>query len=534
MISYCMAPFQNTIPTMINASIQCSNQRSKGTQACIDLIVHDRERGGFPTFNCQSFAIQTYRKRLIASLSTISKRILDELLEEAKSRAFPKGKQQSLGLTNHKERGSSSVEKVCTLDWEGTCSSVRIQKSKEESSSFWNKASNTTHEQDELIHHSTLNVGQGLQLTKMDWANGSNVLGAIYEINNDDKDIYRCHQGAFVVWDFAFTEDSTSNQSNPVQPHFVFEFESPLTCVAAHHELQHVFAIGSTSGEVLLVDHTKETENHPLVAISPTTCYCHKESVADIQWYFNHVKQEWLLCSISHDGRVLFWHSNNQFKYPVQGFRLEESNGNRLGGSKLCIQTKSSKYERESFVIGSDVGVVLLVQPSIGVISPRLERKFKRRWTYHAMQLLSCVSDETYQTKIIKQAEERIRFQKQDCVDCATIFELKPNLDALYPSISDNSISLSCIRLSSHNGPVTSIDIKDDTLLSSGMDGVLYMYSLSGLLIQSIKEPSSVIETCKMSPITDACFLHVRKSFLNMLFLFSTHRFHRITKYLSL
>lgn len=525
---------------MINSSIQCPEEESKATQACIDLLVCDTE-GGFPPFDCQSFVIQeAYSQKLILSLSITSKRILNELLEEAESCAFPStSKHNSYGPWKRKDK-ILAVETVCSLDWEGSSCSVRGRKLKEESNSFWTTTNPNSDKKP--VNSLTTKVGNGLQLTGIDWGSAgstSTTTGAIcasYEINDNDKkkENQQYCQGALVVWNsISVPMASGGTADNP--PSFVFEFDSQLTCVAGHPHLPNVFGSGSKSGEVLLVDFNQE---HPLVAVSPINCYCHIESISDIQWYFNHVKKEWLLCSTSPDGKVLFWQSLNNFKYPVQGFRLE-LNGKRLGGSKLSIcksRSNTSSYSSSSshtekkdntttFVIGCDCGVVLHVQQTLGP-APAMagggggSRKgiFKCRWTYHAMQLISCLAEDM-QTKIIHRAEERARLQKQESVDCSTIFEMNPPWNVLYPSIAKHS---SCQSLTSHNGRVTAVHVNDGAVLSSGMDGIVYVYLYSSMTGDGrAAGPSSegrtlveplVIETRDMCPITDASFLpvHVR------------------------
>ena len=142
---------------------------------------------------------------------------------------------------------------------------------------------------------------------------------------------------------------------------------------------------------------------------------------------------------------------------------------------------------------------------------------FKCRWMYHAMQLISCLAEDM-QIKIIHRAEERARLQKQDTVDCSTIFEMNPPWDVLYPSIAKHT---SCQTLTSHNGRVTAVHVNDGGVLSSGMDGIVYVYLFSSMVTDGrasgpssegrtlVEEPPLAIETRDMCPITDASFLPV-------------------------
>ena len=498
---------------MIGASIQCPEEKTKATQACIDFSVCDSDsRGGFPTFDCQSFVIHMYSQELNLSLSTTSRRILNVLLEATESRAFPPKQQKHKSFKGRDK--ILALEKVCTLDWEGSSSNVKRRKLKEESNSFWT-TSNAEREKKARSHMTE--VENGLQLTDIDWSSGSTSICASYKINDHDNEKKQQYcQGALVVWD-VLPAQITATES----PSFVYEFDSPLTCVAGHPRLPNVFGSGSQSGEVLLVDFNQET---PLVAISQINCYCHIESISDIKWYFNHERHEWLLCSISPDGKVLFWQNHNNFKYPVQGFRLE-LNGKLLGGSKLGISKRasssshtSSTTKNDTFVIGCDCGVVLYIQQNIGIISgisSTITEKLKCRWTYHAMQLISCLAGDM-QTKIIHDAEARAHLQRQDIVDCSTIFEMNPLWDIIYPSISRHSSTTSsrCQTLTSHNGRVTSVHVNDNcgAVLSSGMDGIAYLYSMTDGEEGSLVEPLT-IETRDMSPIADASFLsNVRAS----------------------
>eukprot|EP01035_Chromulina_nebulosa_P027268 gene27268-35828_t len=107
----------------------------------------------------------------------------------------------------------------------------------------------------------------------------------------------------------------------PENPDFVLDHTSCLTCVSYHPMVPSLVAAGSFIGEVIVWDLTNPET--PL-AISPIIEYSHKEPVQDLKWVYNTATQPWLLCSVSAEGRILFWSLENKFLHPVKGSSLSK------------------------------------------------------------------------------------------------------------------------------------------------------------------------------------------------------------------
>ena len=150
-----------------------------------------------------------------------------------------------------------------------------------------------------------------LQCTDLSWNSTGSTLAVAY--GKDDILGWCNYPGAVCTWNLFGKQFDASN------PDFVLDHNSCMMCVKCHPSLPAMIAGGSFNGEILVWDLSLP---EPLYAVSPITEYGHMEPVLDIDWLYDPVAAEWVISSVSADGRVLLWSLSNKLLHPIKGALL--------------------------------------------------------------------------------------------------------------------------------------------------------------------------------------------------------------------
>jgi WD40 repeat protein len=170
-----------------------------------------------------------------------------------------------------------------------------------------------------------------LQCTGVSWNSTGSTIASSY--GRGDIVGWCDFPGAICTWNVF------GKQFDAANPDFVLDHNSCIMCVKCHPSLPAVIAGGSFNGEIIVWDLSLPEQ---LYAISPITEYGHKEPVLDMDWLYDPVTAEWLISSVSADGRVLLWSLSNKLLHPVKGALLTSS---QKGSSS---SSKSSKKKFQS------------------------------------------------------------------------------------------------------------------------------------------------------------------------------------------
>lgn len=166
-----------------------------------------------------------------------------------------------------------------------------------------------------------------LQATGVSWNSSGSSLGVTY--GRTDITGWCNSPGAVCVWNVF------GKGFKPDNPDYTLDHASCLMCLAYHPTIPSIVAAGSFNGEVLYWDLARGGD-HPAI-VSPIAEYTHTEPVTKLAWVRESSSSaEYLLCSTSSDGRVLFWDLANGLKHPVIGGRVSRAGGDskssRSGG----------------------------------------------------------------------------------------------------------------------------------------------------------------------------------------------------------
>lgn len=157
-----------------------------------------------------------------------------------------------------------------------------------------------------------------LQATGVSWNSSGASLGVAY--GRTDITGWCNSPGAVCVWNVFGKGFKADN------PDYTLDHASCLMCLAYHPTVPSIVAAGSFNGEVLYWDLAKGADQPAIV--SPIAEYTHTEPVTKLAWVREaSTSSEYLLCSTSSDGRVLFWDLANGLKYPVIGGRVSRAGG---------------------------------------------------------------------------------------------------------------------------------------------------------------------------------------------------------------
>ena len=164
-----------------------------------------------------------------------------------------------------------------------------------------------------------------LQCTGVSW----NATGSTLCVSYGKNDIvgWCDFPGAVCTWN-VFGKNFDQNN-----PDYVLDHNSCLMCVKCHPCHPAIVAGGSFNGELLIWD-LSISESSQLIAITPITEYGHKEPILNIEWLYEPLSSEWILGTVSTDGKILFWSLQNKLKHPIKGALLSSVRKGVLTTSK--------------------------------------------------------------------------------------------------------------------------------------------------------------------------------------------------------
>ena len=188
-----------------------------------------------------------------------------------------------------------------------------------------------------------------LQGTSVSW----NATGSTLAVAYGRSDIvgWCDYPGAVCLWNIF------GKSFDPLNPDVVLDHSSCIMCVKCHPQQPAMVAGGSFNGEVVVWDMTLPEQ---LLAVSLISEYGHKEPILDLEWLYDPPQGEWVLCSVSADGRVLFWSvaaaNNGCLKYPVRGVLLSSASSSKHNGKQKGLKHGCHGGVSLSFASGSPSG----------------------------------------------------------------------------------------------------------------------------------------------------------------------------------
>eukprot|EP00566_Odontella_aurita_P036629 CAMPEP_0113600194 /NCGR_PEP_ID=MMETSP0015_2-20120614/42576_1 /TAXON_ID=2838 /ORGANISM="Odontella" /LENGTH=725 /DNA_ID=CAMNT_0000508433 /DNA_START=379 /DNA_END=2553 /DNA_ORIENTATION=+ /assembly_acc=CAM_ASM_000160 len=424
-------------------------------------------------------------------------------------------------------------------------------------------------------HHSSYDRSpkdDGLEVTAVEWGASGSLLAASFGARSPGEgNGWRRSSGAggaVVVWDvhsgdfrrgqggngngngngkYGDPSSSSSSSSSP-EPMGVHEHGSHIVCLAAHPSRPAVLAAGSSDGEVLLLDFARSPSpppppregtqqskssslpSSPLVASSKIGEYYHREPVEAVTWIAKRKTkregkpkedgEDWLLCSVSGDGKALLWDVGSKLKYPLRGMRLgrrprsgqynehvSSISSSRAGSVSVlggtAVSVPPSKFGHDGIFFGTEGGALLRasLQDDVQDKKPAKINGAKMKWSTNALHLISKVPS-TKREGMAKEIESKAKLLKRRGIDSAAVLEGRPSSALLYPVQTD-------FEYSGHDGTVTSVDVspfRRNLFLSCGSDGRLCFFSSLHREPVAALEPSMSPYDLKSSPILDAKF----------------------------
>lgn len=190
-----------------------------------------------------------------------------------------------------------------------------------------------------------------LQSSSVIWNNSGNSV----TISFGKLDTYGWCNLPGAITSFNIFSGENKNSSSINIPNYLFDHASCLMSVAYHPVVPSILAAGSINGEILIWDlnvldasgGATTITGSPMLS-SPIIEYAHKGSIVGLKWVYNPnrssnststsdystdssnilaVSEDWLLASISNDGRVLFWSLQNKLIHPVKGYTVFKTKG---------------------------------------------------------------------------------------------------------------------------------------------------------------------------------------------------------------
>ena len=444
-----------------HSDIACQVPEKASRSVQTTQVKHNLKQGDI--YSVDSFRAASFSSTLRFFLARASATMLSELASELSSQhIFDKYLPSRRGDVSGK-----SAEHMCTLTW---------TRSKILTSSRSNDGGCSFYDDCEDEGGPDTGTGDGLEVTGVDWNASGSSLAATF--GKRDWSGWCDSTGAIAVWSLL-----SKGFEPKAPPLYAAEHGSHLTCIAAHPEKPSIFAVGSFYGEVIAFDFNQPQD--PSVACSKIDEYFHRERIESLAWVFQRRQQDWFLCSVSKDGRVLLWDMSNKFKYPVRGIRTGKygrstsadpsdsvKHGKLYGGT--AVAAPSSIFQQTSVFIGSQGGAVQRVSLQSESLDskPAKIRNCKMKWSNNALQLISQVSTSHKET-VAKEIEGRAALNKRRGIDSLAVFEAKPPIDVIYPVTTD-------FEYNPHSGPVTSIDTSPfdrNIFLTCGADGEIRIFS---------------------------------------------------------
>jgi WD40 repeat protein len=124
------------------------------------------------------------------------------------------------------------------------------------------------------------------------------------------------------------------------------ETNSCIRAIEAHPSRRHLFAACSYIGEVYLLNTSLEDQIQYISKID--TCF-HKEPIVSVKWI--SYEKDYLLTSISDEGRILVWNLDDKLVVPMLGYNLKY----KLGRTEMPVNPtafEKNPYEN-NFIIGT-------------------------------------------------------------------------------------------------------------------------------------------------------------------------------------
>ena len=166
-----------------------------------------------------------------------------------------------------------------------------------------------------------------LQCTAVSWNSTGSTLVSSY--GREDIVGWCDFPGAVCTWNVF------GKNFDPTNPDFTLDHNSCIMCIKCHPSQPAVIVGGSFNGEILVWDLSLPEQ---LFAISPITEHGHKEPVLDVDWLYDPVAAEWVIASVSADGRVLLWSMSNKLLHPIKGALLTSKKKGASKSSKNKFQ----------------------------------------------------------------------------------------------------------------------------------------------------------------------------------------------------
>ena len=162
-----------------------------------------------------------------------------------------------------------------------------------------------------------------LQCTGISWNSTGSTLCVSY--GREDITGWCDYPGAVCTWNvFGKNFDATN-------PDFVLDHNSCIMSVKCHPALPAVIAGGSFNGELIIWDLSLSEQ---IVAVSPILEFGHKDPIVDIEWLYDNQSTEWIIITISTDGKILYWSLSNKLIHPIKGSLLTSMKKNNSNISK--------------------------------------------------------------------------------------------------------------------------------------------------------------------------------------------------------
>lgn len=141
-----------------------------------------------------------------------------------------------------------------------------------------------------------------------------------------------CYNNGYVcVWNL-LRPDVDSNS-----PHHTIQLDAYVTSVAFHPTSPLTLAIGTYSGEVIVVPNV--AADIPQQYSSSQSSLSHREPVSQLQWVQNLMEPRddyrYILCSASQDGTVAYWTPTNKLARPVEVHRVQNKSHLPVGVEAL-------------------------------------------------------------------------------------------------------------------------------------------------------------------------------------------------------
>ncbi|CCW67477.1 unnamed protein product [Phytomonas sp. Hart1] len=140
------------------------------------------------------------------------------------------------------------------------------------------------------------------------------------------------HNGYVGVWNLTRFDLNRNN------PHYTLETDMHATCVAFHPKISHMLAVGTYSGEVILVPDI--TEEIPTEYSTRRTGLAHHEPITALEWV-QEVQEHreayrYLLCSAAQDGQVMYWSPPHKMEAPSAVFGVPHKRQTAVGISSIA------------------------------------------------------------------------------------------------------------------------------------------------------------------------------------------------------